>query len=53
MMSSFAPEYKMERRDTRNFHGWVIYAYYGLLEEEVYKTTNRDDALCVLDDLRH
>lgn len=52
-MESFAPEYKMERKDTRNFHGWIIYACYGLLEEAIFKTTDCAEALCVLDDLRH
>lgn len=52
-MESFAPEYKLERMDTRNFHGWTIFACYGILEEAIFKTTDRAEALCVLDDLRH
>ena len=32
--------YVIERRDTHNFHGWVVFACYEDWEEEILATTS-------------
>ena len=45
-------KYVLNRFDTPNFHGWVIFECSDGLEELVYSSTSLDEAKAVLRDLQ-
>ena len=47
----FTYSYKIERRDTRNFHGWVVIECTDWTEEEIYSTSSLQEAKAFMKDL--
>ena len=43
--------YTLERRDTRNFHGWVILECYENWDDEIFSSTSLEEAQVFLHDL--
>ncbi len=43
--------YTLERRDTKNFHGWVVLACYESWDEEIFSSTSFEEARAFLNDL--
>lgn len=50
-MKSISYTYKLERMDTRNFHGWVVFECSEGLEEEIFSSTSLDEAKMFMRDL--
>ena len=43
--------YTLERRDTRNFHGWIVLECYENWDEEIFSSTSLEEARAFLNDL--
>lgn len=50
-MNSISYTYKLERIDTRNFHGWAVFECSEGLEEEIFSTPSLDEARAFMRDL--
>jgi hypothetical protein len=50
-MDSISYTYKLERRDTRNFHGWGVLECSDGMEEEIFSDTSLDVARAFMHDL--
>ena len=51
-MDSISYTYEVERRDTCNFHGWVVFECSEYLEEEIFSSELRSEAEAILRDYR-
>jgi hypothetical protein len=51
IMDSISYTYKVERMDTRNFHGWVIFECSAGMEEEIFSSASYDDIKNFMHDL--
>ena len=49
-MDSISYTYKIERIDTRNFHGWAVFECSDGLEEEIYSTDSLEEARAFMKD---
>ena len=43
--------YTLERRDTKNFHGWVILECHDNWDDEIFSSTSLTEAKIFLNDL--
>jgi hypothetical protein len=43
--------YTLERRDTINFHGWIVLECYENWDEEIFSSTSLEEAQAFLNDL--
>ena len=43
--------YTLERRDTKNFHGWVILECHDDWDDEIFSSTSLEEARAFLNDL--
>ena len=43
--------YTLERRDTPNFHGWVVLECYENWDNEIFSSTSFEEARAFLNDL--
>jgi hypothetical protein len=43
--------YTLERRDTSNFHGWVVLECTEIWDEEIFSSTSLEEAQAFLNDL--
>lgn len=50
-MNSISYTYKVERVDTRNFHGWVIFECSEGMKEEIFSSTSHEDIKNFMRDL--
>lgn len=50
-MDSIKVTYKLERLDTPNFHGWIVFACSDGMEEEYYKNSSLAACRAVMRDL--
>ena len=50
-MDSISYTYKVERMDTRNFHGWVIFECSEGMEEEIFASHSMDEIRAFMADL--
>lgn len=51
-MNSISYTYKIERVDTRNFHGWVVFECSEGMEEEIFSNASYDKVTAFMRDLR-
>ena len=50
-MNTISYTYRAERRDTRNFHGWVVFECVDGYEEEIFSSTSLDEIKAFMRDL--
>lgn len=50
-MDSISYTYKLERVDTRNFHGYVVFECSEGMEEEIFSSTSYDEVSAFMQDL--
>ena len=50
-MNSFSYTYKVERVDSRNFHGWIVLECSDGMEEEIFSSTSYDEIQAFMQDL--
>ena len=50
-MNTISYTYRTERRDTRNFHGWVVFECVDGYEEEIFSSTSLDEVKAFMRDL--
>ena len=50
-MKSISYTYKLERVDTRNFHGWAVFECSEGLEEEIFSSASLKEAKMFMRDL--
>ena len=50
-MESISYTYKVERMDTRNFHGWVVFECSEGMEEEIFASSSREEVSAFMRDL--
>jgi len=43
--------YIIERRDTPNFHGWIVLECYESWDDEIFSSTSLEEARAFLNDL--
>ena len=51
IMDSISYTYKLERVDTRNFHGYVVFECSEGMEEEIFSSTSYDEVSAFMRDL--
>ena len=50
-MESISYTYKIERMDTRNFHGWVVFEGSEGMEEEIFSSASYEEVKAFMRDL--
>lgn len=50
-MENISYTYKVERMDTPNFHGWVVFECTEWMEEEIFSSTSYEEVKAFMRDL--
>lgn len=50
-MENISYTYEVQRVDTRNFHGWVVFECSEGMKEEIFSSTSHDEVKAFMADL--